>query len=112
MTSERKPAPEVYRPFPAEPTTARPCRLCGIPIAFGANRIPLDLTTLRPIGTGENPTPVRVTAYAPRPVPGSIAGAMKADKAAIDAGLIGWEARSHYQTCPHADRFRRQKGER
>jgi hypothetical protein len=42
--SNPKPRAEVWRPFVAG--AARPCARCGIPIIFGANRLPLDLTTL------------------------------------------------------------------
>lgn len=77
-----KPRAEVWRPFPAEPTMARPCARCGIPLAFGAGKVPPDLTTLRAIYPSAIP-----------PV------------GSPDRQPIGWEARCHFETCPNAREF-------
>ena len=75
-----KPRAEVWRPFIAG--QARPCGKCGIPIIFGANRVPLDLTTLSVLYS-EN--------VAPPPE--------------WHREAIGWECRSHFETCKHAAEF-------
>ena len=84
MTPDPKPRAEVWRPFPDGETTCRPCRKCGRPIAFGANRVPLDLATLRPILPPDAPT-----------------------MTPIDTTGLPWEARSHFETCTDPAAFSR-----
>ena len=82
LTHPRPPRAEVWRSFPTLGTTARPCKRCGIPIAFGVGHVPLDLTTLRIVVS-------------------------EAGDPDLDAQPVRWEARSHYETCPHAAEFSR-----
>lgn len=93
-------AGELFYSVPAA-GTYRQCRRCPALLVFGKTKagkpVPLDLTTLRPV--------IPQTATACGVPPGREAEAERDIRQLLERGVCGWEARTHYQTCPHAAEF-------